>query len=77
MSDDWISLEQEVRDRITEARDVARTYALARQARARRPEAHAMGKIGGVSGTLARAITRAFNRLRGLGSPRTPAAKRM
>ena len=68
MSDDWVSLEQEVRDRIAEAREVAHTYALARQARVRRPQTHTAGVF--------RAIARAFNRYRELGGPRTAATKR-
>jgi len=69
MSDDWVSLEQEVRDRIAEAREVARIHALARQARARKPQTHAAGVV--------RAIARVINRCRELGGPRAAAAKRI
>ena len=69
MSEDWFSLEQEVRDRIAEARDVARIYALARQARIRKPQRHAPGVV--------RAIARVINRYRELGGPRAAAAKRI
>lgn len=77
MSDNWVSLEQEVRDRIAEAREVARTCALARQARVRRPQTHRIGVVRLVSGTVARAIARAFNRSRDLGTPRAAATKRI
>ncbi len=69
MSEDWVSLEQEVRDRIAEAREVARIYALARQARVRKPRTHAAGVV--------RAIARAINRYRDLRGPRAAAAKRI
>ena len=69
MSEDWFSLEQEVRDRIAEAREVARISALARRARVRKPQTHAAG--------LVRAIARVINRYRDLGRPRGAAAKRI
>jgi len=69
MSEDWFSLEQEVRDRIAEARDVARIYALSRQARIRKPRTHAPGVV--------RAIARVISRYRELGGLRAAAAKKV
>ncbi len=75
MSDDWFSLEQQVHDRIAEARAVARAAALAGRSRAHRRHPGLLEAIRHVSTALAKALARALERSRHLGHPRT-AAKR-
>lgn len=71
MSDNWHALEQHIRDRIADARAVARSQALAGESAARQHHPHSIGLIQHVRSVLAKTIAGVIERSRTFTNPGT------